>query len=209
MGVMSLSLTRTLLDGDAVPAGRELTLTLSEATDETLMQAFCGGDRAALGQLFDRYAARVEALVRRLTGDAALAHDITQTTFLSVVRGRSRYPAGCVFRPWLFTIAMNALRDHMRRRKREVLVPDGGRLIADEPHRDRHPDAGLRRALAEALAVLPLEQRQAITLHQLEGFSFAEIANIVGCSRTAAKVRAHRGYERLRELLGDTYAEAR
>ncbi len=171
------------------------------------MAAFRNGQSDALAVLFDRYARRVQALVHRLSGDAALARDITQTTFLSVVRGRARYPDPCQFRPWLFTIAMNALRDHMRRRKREVLVPDGASLLDDAGHRDQHRDAGLQRALLAALNRLPMEQRQAVTLHQLEGFSFAEVADIVGCSRAAAKVRAHRGYRRLRELLGDTYTE--
>lgn len=186
---------------------RDQPLPVKEQSDEQLMVAFCADHHEALDELFNRYASRVEALIRRLTGDGALAHDITQTTFLSVVRGRARFPVAGQFRPWLFTIAMNAFRDHTRRRKREVLVPDGGALLEAEPHRDRHRDAGLQRVLAAAMQQLPMDQRQAVTLHQLEGFSFAEIADIVGCSRAAAKVRAHRGYRRLRALVGDTLSE--
>ena len=209
MIMMSLSLPRTPLEGETSVAARRETAKLGERSDESLMGAYCSGKTDALGELFDRYALRVEALVRRSTGDAALARDITQTTFLSLVRGRSRYPQDCQFRPWLFTIAMNALRDHLRRRKREVLTSSDALLAHDEFYVERFRDAGLQRALTQALSQLSLEQRQVIVLHQLEEFSFAEIAEIVGCSRSAAKVRAHRGYEKLRNLLGDTYAEIR
>lgn len=206
---MSLSLPKLPASAETFSVAQSGAPTQREASDETLMREYCSGNSAALGELFDRYAPRVEALVRRSTGDTTLARDITQTTFLSVARGRSRYPDNCQFRPWLFTIAMNALRDHLRRRKREVLLPGDAVLPREGSHIDQHPDAGLRRVLSEALTVLPLEQRQVVVLHQLEEFSFAEIAEIVGCSRSAAKVRAHRGYQKLRSLLGDAYAEIR
>lgn len=171
------------------------------------MEAFRDGDVAALAKLFDLHAARVERLVLRLTGDRALAHDITQITFLSLARGRSRYVDGCRFRPWLATIAMNALRDHLRRAKREVLVPEGAAVLEKAGHVDQHRDAWLAVRLEAALGRLPVEQRQAVVLHHLEGFSFAEIAEIAGCTISAAKVRAHRGYQRLRELLGAVHEE--
>lgn len=197
-------------EGVAAPrrdASRDADHGVVEPTDEYLMLAFRDGEPAGLEVLFDRYASRIEALVVRFTGNPALARDITQTTFLSVVKGRGRYVDGCRFRPWLYTIAMNALRDHLRRAKRELLVPHGGALLDDGQHRDQHHDPGLRRVLLAALAEISPEQREAVVLHQLEGFSFDEVAEILGCSRTAAKVRAHRGYRRLRELLRDTWEE--
>jgi RNA polymerase sigma factor (sigma-70 family) len=175
--------------------------------DERLMEAFRDGEPAALGTLFDRHAARIERLVVRLTGDRALARDITQTTFLSVARGRARYVDGCRFRPWLATIAMNALRDHLRRARRETLVPVSAAVIENVGREDQHRDAWLVERLEVALQRLPVEQRQAVVLHHLEGFSFPEIAEIAGCSRAAAKVRAHRGYLRLRELMGAVHEE--
>lgn len=197
----------TIRFGDVVsPSRAEVSSSeVDDPSDETLMLTFRDGDRWALGVLFDRYASRVEALVLRLTGRPALARDITQTTFLSVVKGRHRYVDDCRFRPWLYTIAMNALRDHLRRAKREVLVPADGAMLDQGVHHDPLPDPGLRRELIAALAMLPLDQRQAVTLHHMEGLSFDEVAEVVGCSRTAAKVRAHRGYRRLREHLKGTW----
>ena len=62
-------------------------------------------------------------------------------------------------------------------------------------------DPGLARLVEGALAQLPSSQREAVVLHRFEGFSFREIADLLGVSETAVKVRAHRGYERLRVLL--------
>ena len=62
-------------------------------------------------------------------------------------------------------------------------------------------DPGLTREVERALAQLPQNQREAIVLHRFEGFSFREIGELLGVSETAVKVRAHRGYERLRLLL--------
>jgi RNA polymerase sigma-70 factor (ECF subfamily) len=170
--------------------------------DERLMEAFRDGESSALATLFDRHAARIERMVLRLTGDRALARDLTQTTFLSVARGRARYVDGCCFRPWLATIAMNALRDQLRRTRRETLLPASAAVFENVGQEDQHRDTWLVQRLEAALHRLPVEQRQAVVLHHLEGFSFPEIAEIAGCSRAAAKVRAHRGYLRLRELLG-------
>lgn len=169
------------------------------------MEAFRGGDARSLELLFDRYASRIERMVHRLTRDPGLAKDITQTTFLSIVRGRSRYVNGCRFRPWIFTIAMNALRDHLRKAKREVLLPGDASVWSETSHVDVHRDSALAERLEAALSRMSADQRQAILLHHVEELSFAEIAEVTGCSRSAAKVRAHRGYQQLRELLGETW----
>jgi RNA polymerase sigma factor (sigma-70 family) len=174
---------------------------LHAATDEVLMEAFCAGSEAAFEVLFARYAAPIRALVLRLTGDRPLATDLTQTTFLSVVRGRGRFIRGYRVKPWIYTIAMNALRDHKRRAKREVLTAEGA--VPEVAYDPAPRDLGLERKVQAALAQLPSAQREAVVLHQLEGFSFTEIAAMVGITESGVKVRAHRGYERLRELLKD------
>jgi len=172
-------------------------------TDEALMTAFCAGRDAAFETLFDRYAEQVRTLMLRLTGNGALATELTQATFFSVVKGRGRFVEGSRFKPWLFTIAMNALRDHQRRAKREVLSDEG--VLPEGTTEAPLPDRGLERAVHEALSALPAIQREAVVLHQLEGFSFREIAEMVGLSESAVKVRAHRGYARLRSLLKGTW----
>ncbi|MBK7857143.1 MAG: RNA polymerase sigma factor [Archangiaceae bacterium] len=162
------------------------------------MLRFCDGDAKAFDVLFARHAAQVRAYLHRLTGSGASADDLTQTTFLSVVKGRGRFMRGAAFKPWLYAIATNAARDLHRRRRGEELTaePTSGEVV--EP---KVRDAGLERTVREALVQLPEQQRTAILMHRFEGMSFAEIALAQGVSEGAVKVRAHRGYERLREIL--------
>lgn len=193
---MQADLPVLLAIADEAPAPR-----LADLSDEALVAAFRAGDPKAFEHLFDRYADRIRGLIVRLTGDHALARDLTQVTFLSVVRGRGRFTEDGNFRAWVFTVAMNALRDHQRRAKREVLSD----RVPETAVEARPPDRGLEREVRAALATLPDDQRQAVVLHHLDGFSFDEVAQMVGCSRSAAKVRAHRGYKKLRGLLEDTW----
>lgn len=173
---------------------------MSELTDEVLMRQFIDGDTRAFDVLFSRHVGAVRAYLQRLTGTAAVADDLTQATFVSMVKGRGRFQVGSQVKPWLYAIATNAARDWRRRNKFEAVAPDG-ELPEAEAEPTVQADPGLQRAVKEALAQLPAAQREAIVLHRYEGLSFAEIAVHAGVTESAVKVRAHRGYERLRELL--------
>jgi RNA polymerase sigma-70 factor (ECF subfamily) len=135
-----------------------------------------------------------------MSGSAAIADDLTQTTFVSMVKGRGRFQKGAKVKPWLYAIATNAARDWRRRTKFEVVSADGS-LPEVEADPDVQHDPGLEKAVKDALQRLPEAQREAIVLNRYEGMSFAEIAEIAGVTESAVKVRAFRGYERLRELL--------
>jgi RNA polymerase sigma-70 factor (ECF subfamily) len=179
-------------------------------SDEVLMARFCQGDSAAFDALFQRYARPVHGYLTRLTGNPALAEDLGQLTFLSLVRARGRFQHGSRFKPWLYAIATNAARDSQRRNQRpEELTPEG-ELPASIPAEAPGPrDSGLEQAVQRALAQLPEGQRVPILLHRFEGMSFAEVADALGLTESAVKVRAHRGYERLRELLAALHQETR
>ncbi len=170
-------------------------------SDETLMAEFCEGNMQAFDALFERYRQPIYAYLGRLVGRRS-AEDLTQATFLSVIRGRGRFRADARFRPWLFAIATNAARDLMRRGRVEELTPDGELPgFATAENGAPEPDPGMEKAVHRALQQLPESQRLAITMHRFQNLSFAEIGEALGLSESAAKVRAHRGYERLRELL--------
>jgi RNA polymerase sigma factor (sigma-70 family) len=171
-------------------------------SDEALMLRFQRGDRAAFDELFRRYAAPLTSFLTRLTGSAAAAEDAVQLTFLSVIRSRDQFLDGSRVKPWLYAIASNAARDRHRRTRRETPVVEE---VVESGLDALHGDAGLRRRLLEALQRLPEPQREAVILHRLEGWSFAEIADAVGASETAVKVRAFRGTQVLREALKDVW----
>lgn len=172
------------------------------APDEALMRAHAEGAPRALEVLFDRYFDRLLGLMRRDLAVTEEARDLVQQTFLQVHRARLDYDPAQRFRPWLYTIALNLKREHLRARGRRPTVPlDGSRALELAAKLISPEQADVARAVREAIASLPGDQRMVIELHWLEELSFAEIAECLGITANAAKVRAHRGYERLRPKL--------
>ncbi|WP_338863734.1 RNA polymerase sigma factor [Myxococcus stipitatus] len=172
------------------------------------MARFCEGHAPAFDALFQRHSRQVRGYLTRLTGSMASAEDLVQLTFMSLVRSRGRFLPGARFKPWLYAIATNAARDFQRRGRRGEELTSEGELpvsIADDSPGPR--DAGLERAVRQALDMLPEGQRIPILLHRFEGMGFAEIADTLGLTESAVKVRAHRGYARLRELLATLHTE--
>lgn len=171
-------------------------------SDEALLARFQLGERAAFEALFRRFAPALTSYLTRVTGSAAAAEDAVQLTFLSVVRSSDQFRVGSRVKPWLYAIATNAARDRHRRTRHEASGADD----AVEAGLDAVlGDVGLRRRLLAALQQLPAPQREAVVLHRLEGWSFAEIAEVVGANEVAVKLRAFRGTQTLRTLLKDVW----
>ena len=176
----------------------------TSASDGALMAAYVDqGDQRAFEQLFSRYAPLLLRLMRAGGAGEALGQDLVQQTFLQLHRARKDYRADRPLRPWLLTIAYNLKRDHWRRQGRR---PEVALERAPEQINGNTPASTLERrrqaaALQRALGELPDDQRQVIELHWFGGVSMPEIAETMGVSLSAVKVRAHRGYKRLRRLL--------
>jgi RNA polymerase sigma factor (sigma-70 family) len=173
-----------------------------ERSDEELMLAVADGDSRAFDALYERHSPTVYGFVCRMVKNTALAEDLLQTTFLSVLRSKDRYEPGMKVVPWLVTIAANAARDSLRRQQRHAVPVDDVSALDMGTVEQAPSDPGLRRKLEWALAALPAQQREAVVMHKVHGLSFDDIAESLGVTSTAARIRAHRGYERLRELLG-------
>jgi RNA polymerase sigma factor (sigma-70 family) len=175
-------------------------------TDEELMLAYARGDRAAFKELFERYAEKLERLMLRELYAREEARDLVQQTFLQLHRARLDFDPEQRFKPWLYTIALNLKREHFRRRRRRPEVLGSAADDRAAPP-GAHDALEAHRSLAWALAQLPEENRSVIELHWFDGLSFSEVAKCLGIGAVAAKVRAHRGYQRLRKLLeGDLEA---
>ncbi len=174
-----------------------------ETTDEVLFAAYAAGSEQAFRALFDRYGPILRRLVGRDVRRQQEAEEIVQDTFLHLHRSAADFRQGARLRPWLMTIALNLKREHFRRKSRRPEAPldlDGRRdpSVDPEPVLERR-DA--RNLVDYALDRLPENQREVIVLHWFGGLPFAEVAEAVGASTAAVKVRAHRGYTRMRELL--------
>lgn len=164
------------------------------------MAAHIRGDSEAFATLHGRWASRLRNLFVRggLRGDDA--NDMVQQTFLHLHRARADFRVGAALRPWIYTIALNLRRQFLRRqgRKPEQALDDAAEVGGDDGDIDARIDS---RHLRAAMALLPDAQREVIMLHWFEGLAFREVATIVGATPTAVKVRAHRGYARLRTHL--------
>lgn len=183
------------------------------STDEELMRAVQAGDEAAFPLLYRRYERRLLAFLVPYVGHLALAEDILQETFLRVFRQRASYEPRGAFRTWIFAIARNLALDQLRRRRslRESTSPFGDESrVGGGPERllDPAPDplgvlAGrdAATALRAALRELTEEDRAVILLSRLEGLRYREIAEILGSTEGAVKVRAHRALLALRKRL--------
>lgn len=173
--------------------------------DEDLMAAYVAGDTSALRTLFEHHGPMLVRLGGRKGLSEADARDLAQQTFLQVHLARFDYTVGRPLRPWLTTIAMNLVRDVYRRRAARPTEPMEDRDWADPG--DDPSMAAERRQEAQrvraAVGKLPAIYRETIELHWFEGLSFSEVADVVGASLSAVKVRAHRGYKDLQALLAE------
>jgi RNA polymerase sigma factor (sigma-70 family) len=173
-------------------------------SNEALMRAYLAGDTRAFSALFQRLAPAISGFFRR-SFDAATADDLLQQTFLKAHRARATYLFEKPVKPWVFAIAGRVRIDEYRRRTR---TPEDGDddAVLDEPNKqplqDKQLDDLRREAgLQDAISQLPEAQRQVLHLHYFEDLSFAEIATALGTTEGACKLRAFRGYERLRQVL--------
>lgn len=168
------------------------------------------GDTDAMGLFFDHYFPRVFATVYRLVGERALAEDITQNVFMKLQRTLVRVDGSRNLAPWLFTVCVNACRDHWRSSwwrmaRNSVSLSDPsvvGSLRAES--RDPEETALMReRAQRVQLALLQLSPplRLAVVLHDCDGLPHEEVARITGISHAAARKRHSRALRVLAELL--------
>jgi RNA polymerase sigma-70 factor (ECF subfamily) len=172
------------------------------------MDRYARGDDGACSELYDLLAPRLYSFLVRRVRDRAFAEDLLQQTFLQMHLARRHFARGANVMPWAFAIARRLFIDWLRKQGREVLAEEAAEPIAP----DALPETlvGQRRLtqkVREALARMPDAHREAFELIQRDGLSMAEAAEVLGTTVTAVKLRAHRAYETLRELLGDAVRE--
>ena len=166
-------------------------------------------DPAAFAALFRDCAADVHGYLTSLLGDRAAAEDVTALAFERLYRSRSRldHRRGTP-RAWLFAIARNAALDELRRQRRRSsydLVEE--RAEARSSH-DVFEDVERRATVRDALASLPLRERELVLLKFHGQLSNSELARALGISESNAGTRLHRALTRLREHCGETGQEA-
>jgi RNA polymerase sigma-70 factor, ECF subfamily len=177
-----------------------------EPSLESLMAAYTAGDDEAFRELHRALSPKLYSYLLRLSRDPALAEDVLQATFAKLHRARGTYLPGAKVMPWAMVIARRTFLDECRglAAHREVLGPDG--VLPERKSDQPSPEyvADMRRALER----LPDQYRSAIQLTKLIGFSGEEAAGLLSTTQAAIKLRVHRGYAMLRNILAGTPATA-
>ena len=186
----------------------EIELPELDADDQVLITRSRQGDLDAFNQLVVRYQDLVFSVILRMVRNHASAEDITQDAFISAFRniGRMR---GVNFRAWILRIARNATYDAIRRSNRrpeesidEQIVTLGETLSSNEESPEDHAlRQDLGKSINRGLGELQPDQRMAVVLVDIEGFTYDEAADAMEVSIGTVKSRLNRGRGRLREWL--------
>ena len=176
----------------------------SSEEDKGLVAKTLAGDRDAFGALVERYAAQARRVARAVLGDPDDADDAAQDGFLSALVKLGQYDTRRPFGPWLMRIVANAATDRRRRSNVRRAEPLDAALVGGGPRPDTvavRSELGDR--LNAALAELPPRRRTAIVLFDVEGYSHAEIAGILGIPEGTVRSEVFHARRRLRTLLAD------
>jgi RNA polymerase sigma-70 factor (ECF subfamily) len=176
---------------------------------EPTLRAAATGDQEAWRRLIEAYSGRVFGVVFRQCGDRELAEEITQATFVKVVRTLDSYQEQGRFESWLFRIATNRLRDEMRRRKRQATPTDfaaappetlGWTDDSEQPARQLEAREQASR-LHAAIATLGEADREIIHLRYTAELGFKEIAETLDQPLGTVLARGHRALKKLKAVL--------
>lgn len=174
------------------------------AEEQPLLARLRAGEQRALGEIYDRHHEAVRAFARRLVGDDAIAEDLVHEVFVALPRLIRRFEGHGSLRAFLSGVAINHARHHVRSASRrraalERMGSEPAQRVAS-PH-DAAEDRAFLRALHRALDTLPLEQRVAFVLCDVEERTSAEAADIAGAAEATMRTRLFHARKKLRAVL--------
>jgi RNA polymerase sigma-70 factor (ECF subfamily) len=176
-------------------------------SDWELVERTRAGDRDAFRGLVERYQRRIATLALGMLRSREDALDVVQETFAKAYQNLSRFKGDAAFYTWLYRIAVNVCVDHQRRQTRQALVsieteapPPIEGAPADHPF-DRARDAEIARRVRDAIRDLTPDHRAVILLREVEGFSYAEISQVLDCPTGTVMSRLHYARRQLRARL--------
>ena len=168
------------------------------------------GDQRAFELLVIKYQRRLQRLIGRMVRDSDLVEDIAQETFIRAYRALPKFRGESQFYTWLYRIAVNTAKKFLQERKRSPTMSDRALTsnedndetfrVVGEPINDETPESILAAkevaaAVNSGLAALPLDLRQALSLREIEGLSYEEIAAVMDCPMGTVRSRIFRARE--------------
>lgn len=184
-------------------------MTDDRDVDARLAERIRAGEAAALGELYDRYASIALGAALRVVGDREEAEDVVQDAFVAVWRKIDRFdPGRGALRAWLMTVVRNRAIDRVRGRRPSLDVDEADERSLLRTGPNPTWDTALQNASAsevrDALASLPDEQRRAVELAYFEGYTYREVAELMGVPHGTASGRMRLALGKLRDALAGT-----
>jgi len=189
----------------------------AEETDKALVARARKGDRRAFDLLVLKYQHRVQRLIARYIRDPEQVFDLAQETFIKAYRALGRFRGDSAFYTWIYRIAVNTAKNQLAFDARggyTVSLNSGGSDESDEPMIEPEalrdggtPDAlaatdELRKGIDQAISALPEDLRTALTLREMEGLSYEEIATVMDCPIGTVRSRIFRAREAIEQSIG-------
>jgi len=181
---------RLLRERDAVPAA---------GSEAVLVEGCRSGDRTSQEGLYRLYRTRVYNLVLRISGEQD-AEELCQEVFIKIFKNIGKFRGDSAIGTWIYRLAVNAALTHVTRKPREKSLDDCAWEEPAAPMTLRDPR--LRERIEGALTALPGGYRAVMVLHDVEGLSHEEIADILGSSISTSKSQLFKARQKMRELLG-------
>jgi RNA polymerase sigma-70 factor (ECF subfamily) len=173
-----------------------------EGNDRETISACQRGDRDAFRALFETYQDRVYSIALRYSGDRAAALDIAQDVFVKLLKNIGDFREDAGFETWLYRMTVNRCLDSKRSSRRWIAMVEGFFTRPVEPTALNSVLRGEMQAhVQRAVALLPADQRVVVVLRYTEGLSYAEIAEIAGCSEGTVASRLNRAHKFLERRL--------
>jgi RNA polymerase sigma-70 factor (ECF subfamily) len=166
-----------------------------------LMIRYQSGSLEAFQEIYAQLAPGVRRYLLHLAGGSAVADDLLQETFLQMHRSRAAYNPAYAVKPWVFGLARNVFLMNRRAARRWAEVHESRADLPEFPVLPEVDKLGSRDEIRRCIACLPPDQAEALLLHHEWGFSFDEIAGMLGINAQAARARASRGMADLRVAL--------
>ena len=173
-------------------------------TDERLMKEVSSGSMDAMGILYERYKETLYTYFLRVTQDVHGSKDLLMTTFERLSKYKRSYNSTRPFRPWLFQIANNALRDNRNRKKESISTEISNEPVEQNTSVHRIEQEDRKKLLLKALEELPSSDRSIITMYYLLELSYEEIAEQQKISVNNARIRVCRSLKKLHTILSKT-----
>lgn len=186
------------------------------SADALLVARTLAGEARAFDLLVIKYQRRVERLISRMVRDEALVEDIAQETFIRAYRGLHQFRGDAQFYTWLYRIAVNTAKRFLQDAKRDLQVfqppaqhnddDEGTFHRKNEPSTDETPESALAAreiawAVQSALDALPDDLKQAITLREMDGLSYEDIALVMNCPVGTVRSRIFRARESVSAII--------